>query len=56
LVAVGFSADFKRCIQSGQSVTAESAYTSKWGRAILAQYRLTPIFDAGGQVILVQVS
>lgn len=45
LVATGFAANFKACADSGQPVFAEQSYTSKWGRKIHAQYRMTPSTD-----------
>ncbi len=55
LVKTGFAANFQSCLDSGQSVFAEQAYTSKWGKSIYAQYRLTPIRDLNGNIVLIQV-
>jgi PAS domain S-box-containing protein len=55
LVKTGFSANFKQCVESRQPVFAEQFYTSKWGKAIHAQYRMTPILDMNGRITTVQV-
>jgi PAS domain S-box-containing protein len=55
LVETGFSAKFTQCFETGRPVYAEQSYTSKWGKLIYAQYRMTPIKDASGQITLVQV-
>ena len=55
LVETGFSAKFRQCFETGNPVFAEQSYTSKWGKLIYAQYRMTPIKDASGQITLVQV-
>lgn len=55
LVKTGFSANFKHCIDGGQPVFAEQSYTSKWGKTVYAQYRMTPISDADRQMNLIQV-
>ncbi|MBI5352975.1 MAG: PAS domain S-box protein [Chloroflexi bacterium] len=55
LVQSGFSGNFKACVQSGRSIFAEQSYTSKWGKTVYAQYRMTPISDVSGQPSLVQI-
>ncbi|NOT06555.1 MAG: PAS domain S-box protein [Anaerolineales bacterium] len=55
LVNTGFSAKFKQCFDTGLPVFAEQAYTSKWGKIVYAQYRMTPIKDASGQITLIQI-
>ena len=55
LVKTGFSANFKACVESGRSVFAEQSYTSKWGKSVYAQYRMTPILDFSEQLSQVQV-
>ncbi len=54
LVQTGFSSNFQKCIDTGQTVFAEQSYASKWGKSFYAQYRMTPIRDVDGSIILVQ--
>lgn len=54
LVETGISSDFRRCLQSGQSIVAERPYVTKWGKPVHLRYHLTPIFNPNGQIIGVQ--
>lgn len=55
LIAVGFTENYRRCLESGQTVEAECPYTSKWGKTIYVHYYLTPILNGNGKTNQVQV-
>lgn len=54
LIATGATKDFRRCIESGESVVGDRPYVSKWGKAVHLRYHLQPLF-ANGEVCGVQV-
>ena len=54
LIESGISADFRSCIDYAQPISAEHPYTTKWGKSIFVKYQLTPVFDAEGQIVLIQ--
>ncbi len=51
LIASGASANIRRCIEEGQTITCEHPYQTKWGKSTLVRYYLTPILNAAGEVI-----
>jgi PAS domain S-box-containing protein len=53
LVQAGISAAFKTCVETGQVVSNEYPYTTKWGKFIHQLLRFVPIFDDRGRVNLV---
>jgi two-component system, cell cycle sensor histidine kinase and response regulator CckA len=53
LVDAGISTDFRRCIETGQTVFGEYHYTSNWKKTIRMRLQFVPIFDAHGHVVLV---
>jgi two-component system cell cycle sensor histidine kinase/response regulator CckA len=55
LVEAGIAGDIRRCLESGNAVTSERLYTSKWGKTCFMRLHLTPIVDNDGQVSFVQV-
>ncbi|MCI0476402.1 MAG: PAS domain S-box protein, partial [Anaerolineales bacterium] len=55
LVQVGFSANFMRCVETEQPLTAEIFYTTRWGKSIHVNYFLVPILDANGKLALMQI-
>ncbi len=54
LVQAGIAADFKRCIDSGESFVAENPYITKWGKPTHLRYHLTPLRDANDDMIGLQ--
>ncbi|HWQ18424.1 MAG TPA: PAS domain S-box protein, partial [Methanotrichaceae archaeon] len=54
LVEAGFSESIARCMESGEVVTHEHPYTSKWGKPGYLRMKMTPIRDASGEVSGVQ--
>ncbi len=54
LVEVGFSADFRRCLETETTVVAECLYTSKWGKEAYLRYYLTPMRDANNKIMGLQ--
>lgn len=55
LIEAGFSPNVQKCLETGQAIFADCPYISKWGKSIHVQYYLSPILDADGRVILVQI-
>jgi PAS domain S-box-containing protein/putative nucleotidyltransferase with HDIG domain len=55
LVEAGISADFQNCIENGLPVSAERPYTTRWGKAIIIKYQMTPVLNEAGKIILIQV-
>lgn len=54
LVKSGISADFRRCLNTGQSIVVDHPHVSKWGKQVHLRYHLTPIFDSTGRITGVQ--
>jgi two-component system cell cycle sensor histidine kinase/response regulator CckA len=54
LVESGITANFQRCIGTGESATFESPYRSKWGKESYLRYQITPLLKDNGRVIQVQ--
>ncbi len=54
LVEAGFSADFRRCLESKTAIVAERRYQSRWGKAVWARYHLTPMQDEDQRTIGLQ--
>lgn len=46
----GFTGEFKRCLETGESISAERSYLSQWGKKTWSQFHLTPIKDDEGSV------
>jgi PAS domain S-box-containing protein len=55
LVRVGYAGDLKKCIDTGELITGENVYTSKWGKTTYVQYYFNPI-RRGGEIIGVLAS
>ncbi|MBN2550487.1 MAG: GAF domain-containing protein [Anaerolineales bacterium] len=55
LIEAGFSPNLQRCLETGQAISADAPYTSKWGKAIHVHYYFSPIFDVDKRVALVQI-
>jgi PAS domain S-box-containing protein len=55
LVKAGISSAINRCFESGQLISAETNYVSKWSKSIHVHYRVTPNFIQNGQVTSVQL-
>ena len=54
LVQAGISADFKRCLDTGESFVAENPYITKWGKRTHLRYHITPVKDAENQIAGIQ--
>jgi len=50
LIRAGFADHFARCMESGEVLTFENLYTSKWGKCSYLKLKLTPIRDASGRI------
>ncbi|MFW9997363.1 MAG: PAS domain-containing protein, partial [Candidatus Odinarchaeota archaeon] len=48
LQEAGFSADFERCIDQRVPISAETPYTTKWGKCGHYRYKLIPLLDETG--------
>ena len=55
LIEVGISSDFQACIESNQTISAECSYSTKWNKSIFVKYHLTPVLNAAGKIVLVQL-
>ena len=44
LIEAGISGDFQRCVKTGQVVSGEYPYTTKWGKSLQLLLRLVPNF------------
>jgi PAS domain S-box-containing protein len=53
LIKAGISAAFQRCVETGQVVSGEYPYKTKWGKSVHVLLRFVPIFDDHQQVNLV---
>jgi PAS domain S-box-containing protein len=53
LIEAGISAAFQRCVETGQVVSGEYPYITKWGKSLHMLLRFVPIFDDHHQVNLV---
>ncbi|MBU4445961.1 PAS domain S-box protein [bacterium] len=50
LKEAGISDDVRRCIEEGCIVSSEKPYTTKWGKSLIVQSKITPITDEKGKV------
>ncbi|MBU0711743.1 PAS domain S-box protein [bacterium] len=50
LKKAGISDDIRRCIEEGCIVSSEKPYTTKWGKSLIVQSKITPITDEKGKV------
>lgn len=50
LVQAGISGLLERCLQTGQQISCEVPYSSKWGKSLYLRTILTPMRDAGGAI------
>lgn len=48
LVSVGFSEEFKKCVEAKKNVTKLAYYVTKWKKGIYVQYTLSPISENDG--------
>ena len=55
LIDIGFSRDFKKCINSGEVIKNESFYKSIWNKKIYIKYIIAPIFGKANTISAVQV-
>src|SRR5271157_1405411 len=55
LIEAGISAAFQRCVETGQVVSGEYPYTTKWRKSVHMLLRFVPIFDDHHKVNLVHV-
>jgi PAS domain S-box-containing protein len=51
LIEAGFSDCFRRCLESGVSMSYEHPYVSKWNKPLHLRLKLNPICDATGLII-----
>ncbi len=51
LIESGISQAFQTCMDSGEPLSKETPYTSKWGKTIHFKLMLTPLYDRSGEVI-----
>jgi two-component system cell cycle sensor histidine kinase/response regulator CckA len=54
LVQSGISENFAKCFESGDSLTFETPYQSKWGKKSYLRYSLTPLQRYADRVVMVQ--
>ena len=54
LMETGIARDFAQCLESGEPISADRPYTSKWGKETHLRYHLTATRDADGAIIGVQ--
>ncbi len=47
---IGYSDNFKTCMESRGNISAECLYTSKWGKAAYIRYKLVPLIDESDTV------
>gem|GEM_PF-686412 len=50
MAEAGFSECIARCMESGEALTYEHPYTSKWGKPAYLRMKMTPIRDASGKI------
>ncbi|MHA1630447.1 MAG: PAS domain S-box protein, partial [Candidatus Heimdallarchaeota archaeon] len=55
VVKSGISAAIQRCFTTGESISDEAPYMSKWGKSTYVHYRVTPNCIDKGKVISVQL-
>jgi PAS domain S-box-containing protein len=54
LIETGMSADLKSCIITGDPVSGEASYTSKWGKDLYLKYEISPVYNKDGTYNKVQ--
>ncbi|HQP49158.1 MAG TPA: response regulator [Spirochaetota bacterium] len=54
LIKTGISADLKSCISTGNPVSGEVPYTSKWGKDLYLKYEICPVYNKDGTYNKVQ--
>ena len=47
---IGYSDNFKTCMESRGNISAECLYTSKWGKVAYIRYKLVPLIDESDTV------
>lgn len=55
VIKAGIADDFRRCLTTGEEVTAERPFVTKWGKGIFLRYHLASLHDPDGQITGVQV-
>jgi HD-GYP domain-containing protein (c-di-GMP phosphodiesterase class II) len=55
LIAAGMTADFQKCLDTGQPINVEHPYTSKWGKSIHVHIQCMPVFSEKKDVERIQV-
>ena len=53
LIDSGYAANFKKCIETGQTITQEMLYKSKWDKETYTSNYIVPLKDNNGKVIKV---
>lgn len=51
LIEIGFSENFKKCVQSKTTICNSADYTTKWGKPISVNYSFTPIANRRGAIV-----
>lgn len=54
LVETGIAHDFRHCLETGESISNERPYTTKWGKETLLHYHLSPVSGPEGETSSVQ--